>query len=117
MEAFAIFSSLSVIVALALYLVKRKYSYWKELGVPCLSPTFPFGNIKGIGRDSHVALVMEKLYNKLKSSDSLFAGIFVFLSPVVLVTSLDFVRTVLVKDSANFIDRGAYYNQEDGEQK
>jgi cytochrome P450 family 6 len=112
MGVFEIFSSLLVIFGLAVYIVKRKYSYWKDMGVPCEEPVFPFGNLKGSGKQYHFSTVMTRVYNKLKSQNTPFCGIYFFFSPVVIVTSQDFAKTVLVKDAANFIDRGAYYNEE-----
>jgi cytochrome P450 family 6 len=108
-----VFTSLLVIFSLAVYFVKRKYSYWKDMGVPYAEPEFPYGNLKGSGKKFHFSEVMRRAYNKLKSNDVPFCGLYFFLSPVVLVTSLDFVKTVLVKNAANFIDRGSYYNEKD----
>lgn len=85
------------------------------MGVPFEEPTFPYGNIKGVGRDLHISTIMGRVYNSLKSFDSPFVGMFFFFTPVVLATSLDFVRAVLIKDASNFIDRGTYYNEKDGE--
>lgn len=113
MAALEISVLLLVIFGLVVYFIKRKYSYWKEMGVPFEEPSFPFGNTKGTGKKFHFSTVMTRVYNKFKSQDSPFCGIFFFMSPVVVVTSLDFVKTVLVKDAANFIDRGAYYNEVD----
>lgn len=114
MGVIEIVSSLSVILALAFYLVKRKYSYWKDMGIPYEQPSFPYGNIKGVGKEFHTSTIMTRLYHKFKSAGTPFVGSFFYFSPVVVVTSLDFVKTVLVKDAANFIDRGAYYNEDDG---
>lgn len=106
---------LAVIGGLVLLLIKRKYSYWSDMGVPFLNPSIPYGNIKGVGTELHQSMVMSRLYNKLKSLGTPFVGIYFFLSPVVLVTDLEFVKTVLVKDAAYFPDRGGYYNEKDGE--
>lgn len=114
MGVIEIVSSLSVILALAFYFVKRKYSYWKDMGIPFEEPSFPYGSIKGIGKVFHPSMIMTRIYHKFKSAGTPFVGIFFYFSPVVLVTSLDFVKTVLVKDAANFLDRGLYYNEEDG---
>lgn len=85
------------------------------MGVPYEEPVFPFGNLKGIGKQFHQSMVMNRLYSQMKSTGHPFCGTFFFLSPVVLVTSLDFIRTVLVKDASYFTDRGSYYNEADGE--
>lgn len=114
MGTLEILTLLSVILALLLYFVKRKFSYWKDMGVPFEKPVFPFGNIKGTGRDFHLSMIMTRLYEKLKSHGTPFSGMFFFFSPVALVTSLDFAKTVLVKDAASFTNRGIYYNEEDG---
>lgn len=109
-----ILSCLVVLLLLVVYFIKRKYSYWKDMGVPYESPIFPFGNIKGIGKEFHQSVLMKRLYSKMKAEGSPFCGIYFFLSPVVLVTSLDFVRTIMVKDNSYFTDRGSYYNEDDG---
>lgn len=113
MGAFEVFLSLSVIGGLLFLLIKQKYSYWKKLGVPFIEPEFPFGSLKGVGRDHHQSVIMTRLYHALKSLGTPFVGMYFFLSPVVLVTSLDFVKTILIKDSWNFIDRGQYFNEDD----
>ena len=113
MGSFVIFSSILVILTLLYLFVKRKYSYWKDMGIPYIEPIFPFGNVKGSGKDFHFSEVMTRAYNQLKEKETPFCGLYFFLSPVALVTSIDFVKTVLVKDAANFIDRGSYYNEED----
>lgn len=106
---------LAVICGLVLYLIKKKYSYWKDMGVPFDAPSIPFGNIKGLGKEWHQSMIMSILYHKLKSFGTPFVGIYFYFSPVVLVTDLEFVKTILVKDAANFPDRGSYYNEKDGE--
>lgn len=109
-----ILSSIVLILSLTVYLIKRKYSYWKDMGIPSEEPVFPYGNIKGLGREHHFSSILSRLYYKFKSLGTPFVGLYFYLSPVVLVTSLDFVKTVLVRDAANFIDRVAYYNEKDG---
>lgn len=66
-----------------LYLfVKNKYSYWKSRNVPFVEPSFPFGNLKGLGTKSHPAQVFQSLYIKLKDSGSKFVEIYSFLQPM-----------------------------------
>lgn len=116
MEMFQIsISCFIAILALAFWFFKRKYEYWERMGVPTANTELriPFGHIKGIGTTYHSHEIMKRLYNKLKHYGTPFAGMYFYIKPVVLVTSLDFAKTVLVKDSADFIDRGAYYNEVD----
>lgn len=84
------------------------------MGVPYVEPTLPYGNMQGNGKTLHQSEIMANFYHKLKSFGTPFVGVYIFLSPAVLVTSLDFVKSVLVKDNAHFADRGNYYNEEDG---
>lgn len=107
-----IFSAVAIL-ALSVYFVKRRYSYWKEMGVPYENPIFPFGNIKGIGKEFHSHQIMKRIYNKCKATGAPFCGMFFYLQPIVLALSVDFVKTVLCKDSAVFCDRGNYYNEDD----
>lgn len=103
-----------VIFGLLFFLIKKRYSYWKDMGVPFEEPIFPYGNIKGIGKDFHSHQIMKRIYNKCKASGAPFAGMYFYFQPIVLAMSVDFVKTVLVKDSAVFCDRGNYYNEDDG---
>lgn len=131
MVATTILSLVALLLSLAVYFVKRRYSYWKDMGVPSEAPVFPLGNLKGIGREFHQSKVMQRFYMKLKSAGTPFCGLYFFLSPVVLATSLDFIvrkfqdsssgftdflpqRAVMVKDFSHFTDRGSYYNEDDG---
>lgn len=107
--------SLVAILALVFYYVKKKYSYWKDMGVPYEEPIFPFGNIKGIGKEFHSHHIMKRIYNKCKASGAPFCGMYFYWQPIVLAMTVDFVKTVLAKDSAVFCDRGNYYNEDDGE--
>lgn len=87
---------------------KFAFSYWKFKNVPFVPPSFPHGNIKGLGSKIHPAFVTQKIYNKLKGSDK-FCGVYFFTRPVALLLDLDLIKSVLVKDFANFMDRGLYY--------
>lgn len=115
MGALELVSLLVVTLALVVYLIKRRYSYWKDMGVPYDEPVVLYGSMKGVGTKFHLREILNRVYHKYKSLETPFVGIFFFMSPVVLVTSLDFVKTVLVRDAAYFSDRGAYYNEKDGE--
>jgi cytochrome P450 family 6 len=112
-SALEIFALVSVILSLAYYFVKRKYSYWKDMGVPYLEPVFPFGNMKGSGKKFHFSEVMTRAYKEGKTTNSPICGLYFFFYPVVVVSSLEFAKKILVQDAANFLDRGSYYNQDD----
>mgnify|MGYP003556100858 CR=1 FL=1 len=84
------------------YFFTHKFSYWKNLGVPFVIPRIPYGNIQGRKRVFHSSQVFRR-----------FGGIYFFTKPVVLVTDLDFLKTVLIKDFQYFHDRGTYHNAKD----
>ncbi|EDS45780.1 cytochrome P450 6A1 [Culex quinquefasciatus] len=104
---------LVTIVTVMIYVwIKRRYSYWKDRGVPSLEVSFPAGNLQGIGH-RHLGLIMQDLYGKLKGSGAKFGGIYSFLKPMVMVLDLDFAKDVLVREFQYFHDRGMYYNEKD----
>ncbi|XP_058453557.1 cytochrome P450 6A1-like [Malaya genurostris] len=98
-------------VTVAVFWVRRKYSYWEERGVAYIKPTFPAGNL-GVRGKQHISAVMKRCYDQLKGSGA-FGGIFFFTNPVALALDLDFVKTVLIKDFDYFHDRSVYYNEKD----
>lgn len=103
---------LPILLGFAWLFVRRKYSYWSDRNVPFVKPTFPHGNIKGLGKTIHISKLMQRFYNELKGRAS-FGGLFFFLRPVVLVTDLDLAKNILIKDFTSFQDRGLYYNEKD----
>ncbi|XP_062552479.1 probable cytochrome P450 6a14 [Armigeres subalbatus] len=99
-------------VTLAVLWVRKRYSYWKERGIPYSEPSFPVGNIPGMGRTEHFSTLMQRCYKDLKRKGPI-GGIFFFINPVALAMDLDLIKTVLVKDFQYFHDRSAYYNEKD----
>lgn len=55
---------------------------------------------------------MDGFYQQFKGQ-SKFIGLYFFTNPVALVTDLDMVKDVLIKDFDYFVDRGVYYNEKD----
>lgn len=101
-------------IALLFLYFRSKFSHWKRLGVPYVKPSIPFGNMQGRKKERHSTLHYMKFYNDLKSQGSLgFGGIYFFTKPVVLPTSLNFLRDIFVKEFQCFHDRGIYYNEKD----
>lgn len=84
------------------------------MGVPCEKPNFIYGNVQGVGKKYHLSDITMRIYNNLKDYKTPFVGYYSFLSPIVLVTDFNFAKTVMLKDSAYFLDRGQFYNEEDG---
>ncbi|XP_055637675.1 probable cytochrome P450 6a13 [Toxorhynchites rutilus septentrionalis] len=97
---------------LAILWVRKRYSYWKDRGVAYVTPTFPSGNLGGMGRNEHISTLMERCYRKLKGNGP-FGGIFFYTNPVAIALDIDFVKNVLVKDFQYFHDRSFYHNEKD----
>ncbi|XP_052870415.1 probable cytochrome P450 6a19 [Anopheles cruzii] len=95
--------------------VRRRFAYWKDRGVPYVEPTFPHGNLAGMGSTLHMANVIRSVYGQLKGKTAGlgFAGMYFFLSPVTVVFDLELVKNVLVKDFHYFHDRSVYHNEKD----
>ncbi|GAB0100089.1 hypothetical protein DMENIID0001_160730 [Sergentomyia squamirostris] len=103
----------SVFILLIWWYIMAKFSYWTKRGIPYLCPSFPYGNIKEVGRTLHIAELMKSVYDKFKSSGQPFAGIYYFIRPVAVVTDPNLARDILIKHFIHFNDRGVYSNEID----
>ena len=104
--------SIVAIFSLLFFLVKKKFSFWKDRGFVGPEPIFPFGSMKGVGSSITQAEAMKVIYDKYKGKGPV-AGLFVFLGPSLLALDVDFIKNVLVRDFSSFTDRGLYYNKKD----
>lgn len=113
METISIVVSVLVLTfTLIFWYYKKSFSYWKSRKIPYIEPIFPYGNIKGITRDFHPAQFTQKVYNELKNAGK-FCGVYFFTRPVAVITDLDLIKQILVKDFNVFNDRGFYSNEKD----
>lgn len=99
-----------LVLTLAVIWMRKRYSFWKDRGIPFAEPSFPAGNIRGMGRTQHLSAQMQRCYKELKGQGPV-GGIFFFINPVALAIDLEFIKTVLVKDFQYFHDRSIYYNE------
>lgn len=72
--------------------------------------TFPYGDMIDISKDQHISTVTTRMYNKFKSLGK-FGGIYVSTRPVALLTDLDLIKSVVIKDFDKFVNKGHYYNE------
>ncbi|XP_058449381.1 probable cytochrome P450 6a14 [Malaya genurostris] len=99
------------IVALLVYLyVVRLQSYWARRNVPYLKPEFFYGNTRTIENTETFGLLFARFYNELKGLGP-FGGVYMFAKPIAVVTDLEMVRNVMVKDFQYFTDRGMFMNE------
>lgn len=73
-------------------------------------PRIPYGNIQGRKRKFHSSQVFRRFYDELKVQGK-FGGIYFFTKPAILITDLDLIKTILIKDFQYFHDRGTYHNE------
>ncbi|KAL5285749.1 Cyp6a9.2 family protein [Megaselia abdita] len=103
---------LFVVAAFAVYKVRKMFLYWNDRGVNYEEPVFPFGNIKGLGKDKHFSEFNMNLYEKFKRKGRFF-GMFFFINKVFVITDLDLIKQIFIKDFSNFNERGLYHNKRD----
>ncbi|KAL1458108.1 hypothetical protein WDU94_008282 [Cyamophila willieti] len=93
------------------------FKYWKQLKVPYLEPSFPFGNVYEaltFRRPTH--LVYQDMYLDIKFGLNLpYAGIYTMTTPVLVLTDPELIKHVLIKDFDVFVDRGLFDTDESTE--
>ncbi|KAL5283720.1 hypothetical protein ACFFRR_006159 [Megaselia abdita] len=104
--------SLVVIFITALLLYFRKVQfYWESRGIPHEPAAFIVGNMKGVGTETTIMEPFNRAYNKFKNTSPV-AGMVFFFDGIYITTSLEFVKSILIKDFQNFNDRNMYVNEE-----
>lgn len=67
------------LVIAAYWYLKKTYSYFEDRGIPFIKPAWFYGNMDGVGKTTHLAHVIRKLYNECKGKD-VIAGFYSFVS-------------------------------------
>lgn len=95
------------------YLYRRTYYHWKILSVK----QFPFelkkGNLGDVGTKIHLGQFFADYYYKTKQLGLKFSGLYFNTTPELLVTDLDLIRQILIKDFDYFPNHGRYVNEAD----
>lgn len=112
MALYTFLALVSVIISLAYFWIRKRYSYFEDNGFLFEKPSFPFGNLQGVGRKIHMVYRVTELYEKFKGKAPAF-GIYFFAAPNVIITDLETIKSVLVKDFDTFHNRGVYNNTKD----
>ncbi|XP_059610772.1 uncharacterized protein LOC132257759 [Phlebotomus argentipes] len=100
------------LILVGYFYVKYQYQYWGKRGVPYVKPTFPLGNLWGVGTSKHISQLLQDQYRELKGKD-VFGGMYFMANPTAIALDLDFLKNILVKDFQYFHDRGVYVNERD----
>ncbi|XP_049771831.1 cytochrome P450 6k1-like [Schistocerca cancellata] len=103
--------ALSALLLAAYLSFQWRYQYWSKKGVPCVEPSFPFGNLgHSLLGQKFFGDVLRELYEKAKGKR--FIGLYSILRPVLLVRDPEIVRHILIKGFASFRERGIFMDDE-----
>ncbi|KAH8354877.1 hypothetical protein KR093_000189 [Drosophila rubida] len=108
-----IIALIAIIFGLVYYAARHRLNYWSRRGIPHDEPKFPKGNIGDWPSKRQFSEVFKDYYLKYKNSGSPFAGFLFFFSKTVVLTDLELIKRVLIKDFNNFEDRGVFSNEAD----
>ncbi|XP_017004724.2 probable cytochrome P450 6a14 [Drosophila takahashii] len=103
---------IAAVLALAYHFYIKIFFYWERKGVPCEKPLPVIGNMKGIGSKYHFRNINQQIYDQFKGKSS-FAGMYMFFRRTAMITDLDLIKQVMIKDFNYFQDRGAFNNPRD----
>lgn len=86
------------------------FLYWEHQNVPFVARKFPyiFGNIS---HKKHRALQFADFYQNHRTHPII--GIYLFLTPSVLVIDLQLIRRILIENFQQFPNRGIFHNEKD----
>uniref|UniRef100_A0A182JTS3 Cytochrome P450 n=1 Tax=Anopheles christyi TaxID=43041 RepID=A0A182JTS3_9DIPT len=104
----SLFLLLSLLCLLVLW-VRQRYNYWTLRNVPTLPSVFPLGNFEALRRKS-LADVSIELYRQIDQRER-FCGLSIMLQPTMMITDLELIKCVMIKDFAHFTDHGVYHNE------
>lgn len=94
---------LSALIAWLFGYLRHCYSYWEQQGVPQLRTHFLFGNFFKL-KSVHLSELLQENYDAFKGKCQV-AGTYIYTRPIAVVTDLDLVKAILIKDFNKFVDR------------
>jgi cytochrome P450 family 6 len=103
---------LLTILFLVILFFQIKHQYWKKRNVPHIKPEFFYGNSRGMGTKYAYGAFWKKMYLKLKTKKPI-VGTYIYFYPSAMITDLDLVKTIMVKEFDTFPNRGGYCNEKD----
>lgn len=92
---------------------RRKYSYFSNRNVPFREPSFPFGSLNSLcASQSSYTKWFRDFYFEFKDKHH-FAGFFVGFEPVIVLSDLNLVQSILATNFGHFSERAVYNNERD----
>ncbi|KAL7026334.1 hypothetical protein ACKWTF_013867 [Chironomus riparius] len=105
------FLYLIVAVAFLIYFwFKKKHSFWKDHGFIYPEPSFPLGNLSGIGVKEHFSEYVKRHYDQYKNKSPAF-GMYLVANPALVITDIELIKDVMVKQFESFHERNFYVNK------
>lgn len=101
-----------VVITLIYFWIRKRFAYFEDNGFLFVKPEFPLGNLKGVGKEFHLLHRVAEYYKMFKGKAPAF-GMFFSINPGVVITDLEIIKHVLVRDFDAFRNRGVYHNKRD----
>ncbi|XP_018319270.2 uncharacterized protein LOC108732805 [Agrilus planipennis] len=110
LEVFAV--TIASFITFVILFYKWNFDYWKRKNVFTFEPTIPFGNFKPtFFRKISSGMLVSQLYKDLRAKGLKYGGLFMFFQPFLLISDLDLIKNILVKDFQSFSDHINYINE------
>ncbi|XP_050069684.1 cytochrome P450 6a2-like [Anopheles maculipalpis] len=91
------------------WFLRRRQTFWPRHGIPAArDPHLLYGNVAGLVAKHHTSTILQSLYREFRERQLPAGGFNLFFSPVLLLVDRQLIERVLVKDFAQFQDRGLY---------
>ncbi|KAL7026342.1 hypothetical protein ACKWTF_013875 [Chironomus riparius] len=100
-----------IILVFFTYWIKKKFAKLDELGFVHEKPSFPLGNLNGIGTKYHMVDILHRLYNKFNEKAPIH-GIYLFFNSNFAITDLELIKDILIRDFDVFHNRGIFNSKE-----
>jgi len=105
--------SLVACVLIGFYIwMKWRFSYLKRRGIAHEAPLPIVGNMWGWRVTKHSSEIFQKLYVKYKHLGP-YVGAYFLMSPIYIITDMELLKRILIKDFNNFDSRGLFFNEQD----
>ncbi|XP_016958052.3 probable cytochrome P450 6a20 [Drosophila biarmipes] len=102
------------LVACITTFVHQHFNYWKRRGIPHEAPSIPFGNTSELMKTMQISDIFKRTYFLFRNkTDGPFVGFYMYFKKMVIVTDIDFAKTVLIREFDKFHDRGIFHNEVD----
>ncbi|KAL7738187.1 hypothetical protein ACLKA6_006525 [Drosophila palustris] len=92
--------------------MKWRFSYFQRRGIAHEKPLPIVGNMWGWRVTKHTSQILQNLYVKYKHLGP-FVGAYFLMTPIYIITDMELLKRIFIKDFGNFDSRGLFYNEQD----